>query len=167
MRFLVSFITFIILSSSSFAQTPGADRFGLGVAIGKFVSITGKYWLKEKQAVDFALASGYYSISIYGDYLWHIPHIFGSSSKFSSQLMGYVGIGAGVSTWNNAAACNKWWCTTVTSSGSVIYMRIPLGLEWYPADPPIGVFFELVPYFAVSPWWGSSIDPTIGIRFYF
>lgn len=170
MKFFIHLLFFLMLCLPVKAQqTPGQTRFGLGLALSRNVSITGKYWVAEKQALDFGIGSGPYSWTVYGDYLWHLPAIFGKSTLFAQQLTGYVGGGFGFSTWSNPAACFRWWCDPYLTSetGTAIFLRVPVGLEWYPKDPPLGVFLELVPYFTLTPWRGSSLDLTIGFRYYF
>ncbi len=164
-----TFIVSILLSPIAKSSTSGEGRFGLGLALSRFVAVTGKYWVGDKQAVDFGVGTGSYSWLAYGDFLWHFPALFGNKTAFVQQLNGYVGVGGGFSSWNNPLACNRWWCDPygVASSGTVTFLKVPVGLEWYPGEPPLGVFLELLPYFTISPWQGSSVDLSLGARYYF
>jgi len=157
---VIYLILFSLLEKSAFAQTPGNRRFGLGVVLGSPTAITGKYWLSKSSAMDFGLSFASYWALLYGDYLWEYPDGFGHSSKFVSELVPYVGVGGGVFSWNpNWRAYNN--------SGVGLYGRLPLGVEWAPQRPPLGIFLEIAPGIAISPGMWVIIDIGIGIRYYF
>ncbi len=53
-------------------------------------------------------------------------------------------------------------------SGSVGFgIRVPVGLEWRPGDPSIGVFIYLAPGIAVVPATTAFVHAGLGIRYYF
>lgn len=53
-------------------------------------------------------------------------------------------------------------------SGSVgLGVRVPVGVEWQPGRPPLGVYLELVPGMAIIPKTDAFFQGGIGIRYYF
>ena len=46
-------------------------------------------------------------------------------------------------------------------------VRVPFGVEWKVADPPIGVFVEVVPVIAIVPQTTGIFQAGLGIRYYF
>ena len=167
--FLNCLTLLLAMASSGHADSPGSGRFGAGFVIGSPTAFTGKYWLPGEKAVDFGLSFwSYGGMLIYGDYHWNFPRAFGGRSVFVSQLNSYVGVGAGISTWSERRNCGRWGCdTNVRETGSGILARIPFGVEWYPGNPPIGIFFEFVPAITVIPITSGYLDYGLGARFYF
>ena len=147
---------------------PGDGRFGLGIVLGIPTAITGKYWIGRRDAIDFGIAfSPYYSTLIYGDYLWHFIQGFGARSKFSANLNPYVGVGAGIYAWNSGPYRDRPGRFRDYDVGTGVYVRVPFGAEWFPGEPPLGVFADITPGIAVVPGAWLLIDFGIGIRYYF
>jgi hypothetical protein len=167
MKFVALIFSFVV-SSTAVAQSPGADRFGLGLIIGAPTAITGKYWTQSDQAIDFGVSFWGYNWSlIYGDYHWYFSGLYGRRNKFVSQLTPYIGVGGGLGFWSGRANCNKWSCYNNNESGSALVIRIPLGTEWFPGHPPLGVFAELVPSVSIMPGTYGYFDLGVGARYYF
>lgn len=143
----------------------GGGPFGAGIVIGAPTGFTGKYFLNPEGAIDFGLAF-YFSnlILFYGDYLWHFPGAFGRSSQFVSQLTPYVGVGAVMLLWTAYGVRHYYDHAT---AGMGLGMRIPLGIEWRPSHPPLGVFIELAPGIGIVPGTFGFFQGGIGIRYYF
>lgn len=164
------FILILLLAAlPTKADTPGAGSLGAGIIIGAPTALTGKYWVNNSEAVDFGLSfwggSGFF---MYGDYHWTMKGLFGNRTRFVSQLTPYIGAGGGIVTWNEYRGCGgKWSCPENRTTGSLFLARVPVGVEWYPADPPIGVFVELVPGITIVPSTWGYLDFGIGIRYYF
>lgn len=164
----IIFVVMTLLASIASAQTPGAGRWGLGLMVGSPTAIAGKYWVSQTTAVDMGLGFGPGNWTmVFADFHWNFPGIFGSSSKFLSQLTGYVGLGGGLSAWSRTYYCNRWVCDSTRDSGTAIFVRSPFGVEWHPGHPPLGVFVELAPLISLTPLTGGSIDLGVGARYYF
>ncbi|PWU17517.1 MAG: hypothetical protein C5B49_08740 [Bdellovibrio sp.] len=153
------------LSSNAEAQTTHG-KFGAGFMIGTLVSINGKYWFSDRSALDFGLAfnSPYWNM-LYADYLWHLPGLFGSSTQFGRQSVGYVGVGGGLGFWNRRD-CNRWGCSG-SDNGTGVALRGFFGAEWTPAPNPLGVFAEIGPTIGLTPATVTLIDLAVGLRYYF
>lgn len=165
---LLSVATILILPITAKAQSPGSGRLGAGVVIGAPTAITGKYWMSNDEAVDFGLSFwGYRWTTLYGDYHWYFDRAFGNRNKFVSQLTPYVGVGGGITFWSERRECGRWSCGSTGDSGTAIFARVPLGVEWYPVRPPLGVFAEFIPSFTVIPGTAGFFDFGVGIRYYF
>ncbi len=170
LRAIFFFLIVAIFSSTpaAHAETPSAGKWGLGLMLGNPTALTGKYWISPKYSVDAGLGFGPSNWTmLFGDFHWNLPGVFGSSTKFVSQLNGYVGIGAGFSTWSRTTFCNRWVCDSTRDSGTALFIRGPFGVEWLPGSPPLGVFLELAPFITLTPVTNSSIDLAVGIRYYF
>jgi hypothetical protein len=168
MRHWIISVLFALFILPARAQTPGSDRIGLGVVIGAPTAITGKYWTTNDEAIDFGL--GFWSSSwilVYGDYHWYWPGLFGGKTKFSTQLLPYMGVGGGFVSWPDRRDCGKWNCDRNGSGGMGIFARVPFGVEWYPGRPPLGVFVEISPGLTIIPGTSGFMDLGIGIRYYF
>ncbi len=159
--------TFLTLQPAR-ADSPGDGRLGAGVVIGSPTALTGKYWTASDQAIDFGISfSSYRWTMLYGDYHWYWPEIFGHKNRFVSQLSLYVGVGGGLTFWSERRDCSKWVCERTGESGTAIFARVPVGVEWYPTKPPLGVFVEIVPSFTILPGTSGFFDVGVGIRYYF
>lgn len=157
-----------IFSGATQAQPVGPRDFGLGVAIGSPTAITGKVWLTQSTAADFGFAySSRNYVLVYGDYLLHSSGVLGNN-ELSNRLSTYIGIGLGIYSWDRNYYYEDRPSGWRRKEGDVgVYARIPLGIEWNPRDPPLGVFAELVPGVSVIPSIDVIINAAIGIRYYF
>ncbi len=158
----------LILFHADYATAnPAGKNFGLGIILGGPTAITGKYWLNNQVAIDGGLA---FSLSdyvlIYGDYLFHYPRPIHQPGAFFSDLSFYLGAGGNlVVTTNERSNTDNY---LGKKSGSVgLGVRIPFGLEWQPAQPPLGVFVEIVPGISVVPATSLLVQGGVGIRYYF
>ena len=160
-------ISFLIMTSTQFAAAKENGRFGLGVVVGGPTAMTGKYWLSREAAIDGGLAFSYSDyVLVYGDYLKHYPRPFKNSDPFFSNIDFYMGVGANLVVTTNDRYNNDNYLGK--KSGSVgLGVRVPFGLEWQPADPPIGVFLEIVPGISVIPSTSVVVQGGLGIRYYF
>jgi hypothetical protein len=129
---------------------------GLGLVVGAPSGLSGKMWLDDVHAIDFALGSfGYYvgtpysGINLHVDYLWHRFGVFGTKgSDVNRRLPMYVGVGG------------------MFSSPGAAGVRGVLGVT-YLFQQPFDVFFELAPTLVVAPGMGFGTDAGLGGRFYF
>lgn len=125
---------------------------GLGVILGEPTGVTGKLWHKPDMAYDVGLSYSWRKYFIlYGDHLWHWKNIFEGRSDFMRSLWAYAGVGAGV----------------YFGGGGGLGVRIPLGFEWKPKSPPLGIFAEIVPTVGLIPTVSGGVGGGIGARYYF
>jgi hypothetical protein len=134
--------------------------------LGEPTGITGKYRF-DRNAVDGGLAFSFNEFFlVYGDYLWNFPRAFGASSKFVSELEPYAGVGAILFASTVGGVKNRSYFGTNSSSIGLGF-RIPVGIEWLPAEAPLGVFVELVPGIGLVPGTFGFFEGGIGARYYF
>ena len=152
------------------ANTQDRDhRLGAGLMIGSMTSVTGKYKTSSQSALDFgvALFSAPWT-AVYGDYLWQYPGFFGSSSPLARQTTAYLGAGGGLGFWTLSKGCIRYYCgTDYSSSGTSIFFRGLVGVEWNPLKPNLGIFLEIGPTLGLGSGFVSVLDLGLGGRFYF
>lgn len=149
------------------AAQNGSKTTGVGVILGSPTGLTAKFWSASDQAIDAGLA---YSFSefmlIYGDYLFHFPGLFGSSTQFVRELKPYFGVGgAFFFSTDGSGGRKRRYSDDSTSAG--LGLRVPFGAEWLPATAPLGVFLELVPGVGLAPGTTAFLDGGVGVRYYF
>jgi hypothetical protein len=164
-RFLL--ILLVCFQADAFANgaSPGGN-FGLGLTVGSFYAVTGKYFVDKRSAVDFGVA--FDDLGLYADYVYHIPNIFGKGSKFTRETAGYFGGGGGVMFWDNSYECGRFGCdrhSGKTETG--VFVRGFAGFEWYAAPTKFGVFAEVGPMILLTPDTDTDFDVQVGGRFYF
>ncbi|MFA4839932.1 MAG: hypothetical protein WC703_10710 [Candidatus Neomarinimicrobiota bacterium] len=139
----------VALSLFSFASAQ--SKFGLGVILGEPTGISGKMWMGQKTALDAALAwsSGNNdAVHVHVDYLWHN---FSLIKAPSGKLPFYYGIGGKITLADETR----------------VGVRVPLGIDWILAGPPIDVFLEIVPALDIVPDTDFGIDAGLGVRYNF
>lgn len=159
--------------SSPSSTVPSVNQIGLGGMLGTIISGTGKYWVSEQGAIDFGV--GFVSsawVVLYGDYLWHLPRVFGTNSQFGRESSLYFGGGGGVGFWRTTGSCGHWGCDWDTSnrgtrSGTGFFIRGIAGVEWYPHGTRFGVFAEVGPSIMITPGTWGTLDVGTGGRYYF
>jgi hypothetical protein len=168
-----------LLLGSSLASAPAgatevgtARPIGVGFAIGSPISIVGKYFLSDSNALDAGLAFwrwgrncnrgpgpdpcddwGYLGIA--GDYLWHqtlaqgtakLDWHFGPGGRLWIGDRDYYGDGSNVA----------------------LAGRFPIGIDLTFEKPEfLEVFVELAPLLYVIPGLDFDVEGFIGVRFYF
>lgn len=167
--FYLAVLFSLLLSTSASANVPSRENIGVGLMLGSLVAVTGKYWVSDRGAIDFGIGfSGRRGNSVYGDFLWHIPKIFGTGTKFGRETQGYLGGGAGIGYWSDSYECGRWRCDRrVDDSGTAIFIRGLFGFEWFPARTRFGVFAEVGPTMLIAPATAGSLDLGVGGRYYF
>jgi hypothetical protein len=140
--------------------------FGLGAVLGDPTAVTAKVWTHPDEAFDVGIGydlNNFFLID--ADYLWHFPEWFAKTSVHKGTLMPYIGVGGIL--WVNTAS-NRATPTYFTNNGSVgIGVRVPVGIEWLPGKPPLGLFAELVPGVGLVPGVFAFLQGGVGARFYF
>jgi hypothetical protein len=149
------------LTETAFCRAKYGDHpFGLGVMFGEPTGITAKYWHRSTQALDFGVTYSFGNyVILLADYLWHFPNAFSSIThgKAASEFAPYIGVGGTLSLENNRRNSNH----------AQLGVRIPLGIEFRPSYPSLGIFLELVPAVAIAPSVFGFLQGGIGIRYYF
>lgn len=151
----------------SSSPSHGGGPLGIGIVLGEPTGLSGKYWLTSRHALDFGLGYSFNSfVYVFADYLFHFPGTFGASSQFVAQLNPYIGIG-GIFLGSTAGSGSNGRYFTSGGSSAGVGMRLPLGIEWTPGEPPLGIFIELVPGLGIIPSTFGFFEGGIGIRYYF
>ena len=142
------------------AQGAPAQGFGIGLEVGTIVGIDGKWWLNERNALQFALAFDYsydHGTATTVDYLWH-PSVLTSGGVM--RLLWHIGIGGAIGFGDN-------YYHNGTHYTSDIGVRIPIGLDMLFNQQPIDVFLEISPTVFVAPVGFFDAWGALGARFYF
>ncbi|MBX9767241.1 MAG: hypothetical protein K2X47_08220 [Bdellovibrionales bacterium] len=161
-------ILFVLTLKPAHASTVGPGKIGVGLMLGSIVSMTGKYWLSERGALDFGIGVSGRANSLYGDYLWHVPGMFGTGTRFGRETSGYFGGGLGLGFWSESYECGRWNCSRRTAdSGTGVFLRGLFGAEWYPPATRFGVFLEIGPTLLLTPATSGGLDLGLGGRYYF
>lgn len=128
---------------------------GLGVVLGEPSGLSAKYRINSSDGVDLGLAYGFNNfVDVFADYLYHFPGALGAPDAFVAAVTPYIGIGLRVFSNNGRD----------TSAG--VGLRLPVGLEWKPNRPPLGIFVELVPGVGLAPSTFGFLEGGVGIRYY-
>jgi hypothetical protein len=146
-----------------------AHPLAAGATLGSPTGLTGKLWLDRKSAVDLGLAFSFDSFFlVYADYLAHFPSGFAGreTPAFFRELTPYFGIGGVLFISTNSLRHDGRYFTAGGSSAG-LGVRIPLGIEWRPVDPRLGVYVEIAPGVGVVPSTFGFLQGGLGIRFYF
>lgn len=151
--------------SGSFSHA--SHPFGLGVVIGEPTGLSAKYFLDSRHAIDAGLAYSFNDfLFVFADYLFHFPGALGGAPPFFAQVSPYLGIGGiFLSSTSSRRRDDKYFTSDGSSVG--LGMRLPLGLEWSPSFPTLGIFVEIVPGIGLIPSTFGFIEAGIGIRYYF
>lgn len=165
--FLVVLLCLFIHGSVVAAEGGPRGRFAGGFSLGSIFSINGKLWVSQKNAFDFGLGFTGGWTMIYVDYLWHIPGLFGSDTRFGRETQAYFGAGGGLAFWSSREGCGRFTCATGVQSGTGGIARAFFGGEWVPARLPLGVYAEAGPTLTVAERAGGVLDILVGARYYF
>jgi hypothetical protein len=170
-RWLAAASLLMLVSSAALADEslPGAGRIGVGLSVGSMFLITGNYWLSDRASIDFGLGVDQDPGTLfYGNYLWHMPQLFGTTTQFTRQTNAYFGLGGGLGVWSHNIHCTRWGCNNSnTNAATEIYVHALFGAEWRPSAPAFGVFAELGPSIGLIPYVGGTVDVQVGGRYYF
>ncbi|MDR3608385.1 MAG: hypothetical protein P4M08_13530 [Oligoflexia bacterium] len=139
---------------------------GLGIVLGEPTGFTAKYWTHSTEAFDLGIAYSFNDFfTLYGDYLWHFPEWFSKTSIRGKGLEPYLGVGGVLWVDTESGRHESTYFTDHGSAG--IGVRVPIGIEWLPGKPPIGVFAEIVPGVGLIPAVFAFLQGGVGARFYF
>ncbi len=153
------------LVGSCFANAAG--DLGAGIVLGDPTAITIKYWRDKQVAYDAGIGfavSNYFLF--YGDYLYHFPGAFKAKDAFLARLTPYLGVGGILAVTTSDRSQN--YAYYGRNSGSFgLGIKVPLGIEWRPREPSIGVFVEIAPGISIVPATTAIFTGGIGIRYFF
>jgi hypothetical protein len=149
-------------SGTAHAQGAPSDGFGLGLELGEVDGLSGKYWLNQSNALQFALSFdyGYYyhGPGVTFDYLWH-PSVLTQGSV--ARLLWHVGVGAEV-----GFGSDRYYYYNNHPYRSSLGVRVPIGLDILFNEQPFDIFLEAAPTLFIAPGyfdvWGA-----LGGRYYF
>jgi hypothetical protein len=139
------------------------SSFGLGIILGGPTGLTGKLYLSDFFAIDFAL--GYYTgiedqaIGAHLDLLFH-PVNLANADGFTLPL--YLGVGLRVAD----DYCNGRRCD---SNGIDLGLRVPVGIAFEFTGAPIDIFIELALIIDIVNNDGGQLhlDLAAGFRYWF
>ena len=144
---------FLFLFLTGSALQAQSDKLGLGVIIGAPTGLSGKYWIAEDRAVDFAFGFTMFGdrsrFSIHADYLYHLAGVIPSSA----EIPFYYGFGIRIRT--HAKEQGSFGVRGVC--GLLVNLR----------EMPVELFFEAAPVFQLLPDTKLKLDAAIGGRYYF
>ena len=155
MLFLPAFV--VMACASSAAAQRGGD-FGLGLVIGDPTGLSGKAFVSETNAIDFAVGLGFIGgdhLHVHADYLWH----FDVKRWPAEQLDLYLGVGPklGIGFGHGANHGDR------VGLGA----RAPFGLAMRFLEAPFDVFVEVAAGLWLIPDPGFDLDAAIGGRYWF
>jgi hypothetical protein len=152
-RFLAAASLCLALVAGVPAAHAAGGNFGLGIIVGEPTGISGKLFLSNTNALQFAAAwsfSGDTEFHLQGDYLMHFPNVI---KVEKGKLPLFAGLGGRIRFRDHAD--NK------------VGLRIPVGLAYHFANAPFDVFGEIVPILDLAPDTDFEMEGAIGARFYF
>jgi hypothetical protein len=156
----------ICQSNSAFAVHQSNPN-GVGVIFGEPTGFTFKHWqdanIAQDAGVAFALEDFF---EVYGDYLYHFPGVFGNRTRVATEFTPYVGGGLFLLV-STATTTNNMGLTRDRGDSAGIGVRFPIGIEWAPSRPPIGIYAEITPGLGIIPGTYGYLEGGIGARWYF
>ncbi|MBI2608180.1 MAG: hypothetical protein HYW47_01105 [Deltaproteobacteria bacterium] len=131
--------------------SPDQGDFGAGVQLGGLTGGTAKYFLSKY--VGLVATIGYdwgdSSLGAAFDGLYHFRDML-TVKVPEGALFFYTGVG-GRFTFNK----------------SIVYLRVPLGINYFLKDYRVGTYLELVPGYRLNNNAGFDFDWALGARYYF
>jgi hypothetical protein len=152
---LLGLTLFLLFLFSWPHPSPAQDpRFGLGVILGEPTGLSWKIWTGGKTAFAGGAAwslgqKNYFHPHV--DYLFHNEDLIKVSK---GRFPFYYGLGVRFLFRDD-------------DESDKVGIRFPLGFEYLFESPSLGLFFEFVPIFDVSPKTRVDLNGAIGVRYYF
>jgi hypothetical protein len=151
-KILLLGLTIFLLPLVSLAQQ---GDFGLGVIVGEPTGLSWKIWSRGTTAIAGAAAwsfGGRDAFHLHADYLFHHFRFFTVSK---GRLPFYYGLGV------------RFLFHEEGEDRTRVGVRLPLGIEYIFAGPPLSLFMEIVPILDLAPGTDFDLNGAVGIRFYF
>lgn len=123
-----------------------------GIILGEPTGFSTKFWTTWNSAIDLGIAWSFGDdghVHLHADYLFHNFDIFDIAE---GDLPVYFGIGGRV---------------RLEDDDSRVGLRLSVGLEYVPADVPVGFFFELAPIVDFAPETEGNFNGGLGVRYIF
>ena len=162
MRIALLSLALVILAAIS-PTARAEEALGLGIILGEPTGISFKNWIGDDRAIDGGIAwsfSGHESIHFHLDYLIHKEgHI--RTDEVQGSFPFYYGLGGRLKLREENDGDNN------NGKGSLLGVRIPLGLSHRISDAPMDFFIEIVPVLDVVPDTDFDLNAAIGARYYF
>jgi hypothetical protein len=145
------------------AQAQAGGDFGLGLIIGDPTGLSGKGFVSETNAIDFAVGFAFIRgehLQLHADYLWH----FDIKRWSSAQLDLYLGVGPklGLGFGHDHPGPDHGDHDWIG-----IGARGPFGLSMRFLEAPFDVFLEVAAGLWILPDPHFDLDAAIGGRFWF
>lgn len=142
----------------------GSDKgvFGLGLIVGEPTGVSGKYYLGNDTAIDFALGAAFLGrgVQVHSDFLWH-PWVLDQQESFALPI--YLGAGVRVLRHNAGGDDDE--------DHVRIGLRVPVGILFDFTKIPIDVFAEIAGVLdyrtAGDKSFGFDFNGGAGVRYYF
>ena len=147
--------------SAARAQPAGGD-FGLGIIIGDPTGLSGKGFVSETNAIDFAVGFGFIGgdhLHVHADYLWH----FDIKRWSSAQLDLHLGVGPKLGMHFHDDGPGRGRDDDWVGIGA----RGPFGLTMRFFEAPFDIFVEIAAGLWIVPDPDFDLDAAIGGRFWF
>ena len=133
-------------------------NIGLGIMIGEPTGISFKLWSRQTVAWDagaaWSFVGGRY-FQIHSDILLHNFNLF---TVETGRMALYYGGGARI----KFAAQDEFG-----DGGTVVSLRIPVGISYEFEKTPIELFIEVVPMLDIIPSTEANMAGAVGFRYYF
>lgn len=153
------------------ATRPSDKPLGIGIVLGEPSGFSGRYDLSSHHAINMGIAWSFSSFLIgHADYLWVFPQGFMRADakddpEVLREIHPYVGAGIVLMlSTDQGRRDGKLFTSGGQTFGAGV--RIPLGMEWRPGDPPLGVFLEVAPGVGFVPNTFAFFQGGIGVRLY-
>ena len=160
---MIALLALATMGTATASSQIGASRdFGLGIQLGTFSGITGKYYLRGRtHALDFAIGGGYGQsfVNSFHTHVTYSVHFKPLASGGGVRIPVRVGVGGWVNSGNYWAFRN--------ANGVLVGARAPVGLDFDLERAPVQFFVEVALNLAVIPFISAGLDAGIGARYYF
>lgn len=136
---------------------------GVGIIVGEPTGLSAKHWLDNTHAIDAGLAWSFSendSLHLHADYLIHDFTLL-KPTDLRGRMPVYYGLGARIKFQQDDHNDRR------NDSDTLVGVRIPLGVAYYPVKAPIDLFAEFVPVMDLVPDTHLGLNLSIGARFYF
>jgi hypothetical protein len=146
-------LTLLVPPASAQERVENPRIFGLGAVVGEPTGVTAKLWVADSAAVDMGIGwsfSGKDSVTLYGDYLFHLFDVF---QVPRGKLPLYFGIGGRVRFEDD--------------EDDEVGARFPVGVSYFFDNMPVELFGEVVPILDVVPDTNADLNLGVGARYYF
>jgi hypothetical protein len=157
---VVAVLVLVGVGAATPARAQGGGPFGLGLMIGSPTGISGKIYLSQRNAIDFAVGGAFLGrrgLHVHADYLWH-PVMLVNDAGFFMPL--YVGVGVRVLDHGRGRG---------DDDDVHVGARVPVGILFDFKRVPIDVFLEVALILDFIRDHGDVLDLNagVGVRYYF